>query len=133
MRREVPKLIDELPLSAEPLNGITIIRVSNLQGVDLAAVATYSERGELFNVAVDSLKSGIYPPRPAKPQTMDEVTQESIRQFGFPLTFAVDEFRKKPTPLYQGTDRPVPLTVVSLHYARNRWVEQHIFHEGSTE
>jgi hypothetical protein len=99
----------------------------------LAGVATYTERGELFNIAVDPLTPGDYLPHPAKPQTVDEAIKESIGQFGFPLTFAVDQFRKKPTPLYQRTDRPVPLTVVSLHYARNRWVEQHIFHDVSAE
>jgi len=131
IRREVPKIIDELPSSATPLTSITVIRISKLQGIDLAAVATYSDRGELFNVAVDPLKPGDYMPRPATPQTVDQVIQESIRQFGFPLAFAVHEFQKQPTPLYQRNDSPCPLTVVSFHYARNRWVQQYVFHDTS--
>ena len=132
IRREVPKIIEALPWSATPLNSVTIIRIAKWQGIDLAAVATYSERGELFNVAIDTLKSGDNMSKPAKSQTFDEAIQESIRQFGFPLSFGVDEFQREPTPLYGRSDGPAPLTIISFHYARNRWVQQYIFH-GSTE
>jgi hypothetical protein len=131
IRREVPKIIDQLPLSATPLTSITVIRISKLQGIDLAAVATYSDQGELFSVSVDPLKPGDHVPQPTKRQTVNEVIQESIHQFGFPLTFTVDGFQKQPIPLYQRSDSPCPLTVVSFHYARNRWVQQYVFHDAS--
>jgi hypothetical protein len=34
---EVPRIIEELPSSATPLHSITVIRISKLEGVDLAA------------------------------------------------------------------------------------------------
>jgi hypothetical protein len=132
IRSEQPKIVDELPDSAKPLNGLTVIRISKLRGVDVAAIATYTEGGELFNVAVDPLKSGVYLPQPAKPQTMDDVIQESIYEFGFPVKLAVDAFQRKPTPVYQRSDTPAPLTVVSFHYARNHWVQQYIFDPSGT-
>jgi hypothetical protein len=75
IRRELPKAVDELPLSAQPLNVITVIRISKSRGIDVASIATYSATGELFNVAVDPLKAGSYLPPSAKPQTVDEVIQ----------------------------------------------------------
>jgi hypothetical protein len=129
IRREAPKIIGSLPWYATPLNSITIIRIAKWQGIDLAAVAMYSERGELFNVAIDTLKSGDNLPKPAKSQTFDGVIQESIREFGFPLSIGVDEFQKEPTPLYGRSDGAAPLTIISFHYARNRWMQQYVFHE----
>jgi hypothetical protein len=127
IRRELPKTIDQLPLSAQPLDVITIMRISKFRRIDVAAIATYSATGELFNVVVDPTKAGSYFPSSAKPQTLDDAVQESINQFGFPLTFVVDEFQAKPTPLYERSDKPAALTVVGFHYARNRWVQQYVF------
>lgn len=127
IRREPSNVIGGLPSTATPLHMISVIRLSTLEGIDLAAVATYDAAGELFSVAVDALKQGEAPPRRAKIRTIDEDIQESIRQFGFPLRFAIDEFRRSPMPLYERTDGPSPLTVVSLHYELNRYVQQYIF------
>jgi hypothetical protein len=124
--RERPTLIADLPRSAEPLHMITVVRFSNLQRRDIAAVGTYSAGGELVGVAEDILKPGQYP-SPTKPMTMDEATENSIRQFGFPLRFSVDEFRKAPTALYERDAGPTTLTIISFHFARNRWIQQYVF------
>ncbi len=127
IRREPPKTVEDLPLSAKPLNVVTVIRIAKFHGIDTAAIATHNQTGELFSVTVDPLKADVYLPPSGKAQTVDDVIRESINQFGFPLKFVVDEFQTKPTPLYERTDSPAPLTVVSFHYARNRWVRQYIF------
>jgi hypothetical protein len=132
IRHEVPKTIDKLPLSAQPLNSITVIRISELRGIDVAAVATYNEAGELFSVVVRPLKPNEHVPPPAKPQTVDEVIQEAIRQFGFPVSFSVSQFQLEPTPLYELSESVSPLTVINFHYARNRWVQQYVFHDPAT-
>jgi hypothetical protein len=132
IRHEVPQIIDELPLSAQPLNSISVIRVSTLRGIAVAAVAIYNAAGELFGVRVDPLRPTERVHAPAKPQTVDEAIQEAIQQFEFPLSLSAEGFQLKPTPLYEGSGGPSPLTVISFHYARNRWVQQYIFHESST-
>ena len=127
MRREPPKSIDELPAAARPLDAITVIRISQLRGIDVAAIATYNEKGELFSVVVDPLKSTDRLAPSAQTQTVDDVIQESLQHFRFPLRLSVGEFQTKPTPLYGRSDVVAPFTIVNLHYARNRWVQQYVF------
>jgi hypothetical protein len=129
IQRERPNVIGALPSSATPLQMISVIRFSTMEGIDLVAVATYGAEGELFAVRVDALKQGQYPPQPAKPITVDEDIQNSIRQFGFPLRFSITEFRRIPTALYERNDGPSPLTVISFRYAWSRWVHQYNFRD----
>lgn len=127
-QREKPKILEGLPSSASPLQMLSVIRLSKIAGVEVAAVASYSADGELFCVVVDALKDGGYSPHFGK--TVDEDIQNSISEFGFPLTFSIDEFRRTPTALYERKDGTSPLTVINLHYARSRWVEQYVFRDS---
>ncbi len=122
-----------------PLDGISVVRVLRHEPGFLVISADYGPNGEMAAIHVNGTKSGEWTNLPTDSKLAGlELGVSRFRdwsteraRFGFPEMFPVASFLDTPTPAWGVAPYTEHVTAVHLHYARNRWVVQHVFPSGA--
>jgi hypothetical protein len=131
---EVPSLPAGLSLDA-----ISLVRVFRHAPGFLVVSADYHPSGGLRAFHVNAVKDGEWTNLPdaareaGMPIGVTTIGDRSPQRaaLGFPAVFRTAEYLQTPRPVWESIGDKEEVNVVNLHYARNRWLVQHVFEAGS--
>ena len=130
---EVPEVVTAMPTDRDlSLDAVSVIRVFVAGSGFIVAVGQYSPDGQLVDVVIDGARSGDWIHN-NKIDELDPSLEASIfrsddymrfrKIFGFPESIPAPAMLNDAN-LWASGDRTPLLTLVNLHYARNRWIKQ---------